>query len=356
MSLVATAPYLGDFAVGSTVIVPFTTRDGSGGRVEPNSAFEAADVIVYKNGSATQRTSESGYTVTSPFDSLVGVQLLTIDLSDDADSGFYTGGSDYTVVLYPDETVDTQSISEVLCQFSIENRSNSLSAAALANLEDQFDGTGYAHDTAPATQIQVAGLSGGLAVQATAGGSVVTQGAETNTFADTATNDGTEYIVTDSEAGVGIDFYLQFDLVVEAAVPVNFHMDGYFEDQGAPDKTIAIQVFNWNTSAWQTVETLVRAAGEETHEVPLNIHQVQGGIVRVRFLQSASESGNAMHIDHCTVGYVTSLQVDSSGFIKVSSGTGTGQLNVTSGVVDANTTQVGGVTVTKAELIPHTRS
>ena len=223
---------------------------------------------------------------------------------------------------------------------------------AADNMESQFDGTGYAHDTAPSTQIQLAGLAGGLAVQAAAESSVVTQGTETNTYAVTATHDGTEYIVTDSEAGVGIDFYLQFDLVAGMAVPVDFHIHGYFEDQAGPDKSLAIQAFNWNTSAWETIEILTGAMGEQTHEPPLNNHHVKDEIVRIRFLHSASEAGNAMHIDHCTVGYVTSLQVDDDGFVKVSSGTGTGQLQLDSGVVDANVVKVLGIAANAINVIP----
>lgn len=114
--------YLGDYAVDATVQVPFTTNDGNGGRVAPNSAFENTDVRIYKNASATQRTGVSGVTMTSPFNSMVGVHWVTIDLSDNDDAGFYAAGNDYTVVLYPDETVDGESVSSILATFSIQNR------------------------------------------------------------------------------------------------------------------------------------------------------------------------------------------------------------------------------------------
>lgn len=112
--------YLGYRAAGSTVYVPFTTHDAAGATVAPSSAFEAADVRIYKNGSATQRASEAGYTMTSPFDSVVGLHMLAIDLSDDTDSGFYAAGSHYQVVLVPsDETVDGQTVARVLASFDI---------------------------------------------------------------------------------------------------------------------------------------------------------------------------------------------------------------------------------------------
>lgn len=115
--------YIGDFVEDATVNIFFTTNDGSGGAVDPSSAFEAADVRIYKGSSATQKATANGLTMTSPFDSVTGLHCLTIDTSiDTGDTGFWTAGADYTVVLVPDETVDSQTVVAVLAQFSIENR------------------------------------------------------------------------------------------------------------------------------------------------------------------------------------------------------------------------------------------
>lgn len=113
--------YLGDFNVGATVYLYFTTHSKNGGAIAPLSAFEAGDVVLYKNGSATQRSSTSGWTMTSPFDSITGLHLLAIDLSDNTDAGFYAAGSDYTAVLSPDtETIDGEIALGVVGRFSIE--------------------------------------------------------------------------------------------------------------------------------------------------------------------------------------------------------------------------------------------
>ena len=117
--------YIGDFAEDSTVNISFTTNDRDGAAAAPSSAFEEADFKIYKNNSATEKptmTQAAGITVTSPFDSITGLHLLTIDTSDDDDAGFWAAGNDYTVILSPDETVDSQSVVAVLAQFSIENR------------------------------------------------------------------------------------------------------------------------------------------------------------------------------------------------------------------------------------------
>lgn len=116
---------LGDYEAGTTsIIIPFTTHSKAGGIIAPSTAFEVADLKVYKNNSATERSSASGITMTSPFDTITGVHLVLIDLSDDTDSGFWAAGNDYFVLLDPDETVDSEDPTKVLAIFSIGNRFN----------------------------------------------------------------------------------------------------------------------------------------------------------------------------------------------------------------------------------------
>ena len=114
--------YQGDYKHNSTVRVTFTTHAQTGAAVAPSSAFEAADIIVYKNGSATQRASASGITMTSPLDTIVGLHQVDIDLSDNADPGFWGAGNDYSVILSPDETVDGLAVVKEIASFSIQNR------------------------------------------------------------------------------------------------------------------------------------------------------------------------------------------------------------------------------------------
>ena len=117
---------LGDFLEDSIINLFFTTNSTTGGIIAPSSAFEAADVNVYKNNSNSEKTTDNGVTMTSPFDSTVGLHQINIDTSDDTgDAGFWDVGNDYTIVLSPDETVDGQTVVQVLGVFSIENRSMS---------------------------------------------------------------------------------------------------------------------------------------------------------------------------------------------------------------------------------------
>lgn len=113
------ADQLGFQAVGATVRFSFTTHAGTGAPVAPNSGFENSDLRIYKDGSATQRSSASGITMTSPFDTVTGGHHVDIDLSDNTDAGFYADGSFYEVWLVPDETVDSLAVVKVLAYFRI---------------------------------------------------------------------------------------------------------------------------------------------------------------------------------------------------------------------------------------------
>lgn len=126
--------YGGDFAIGSTVNFTITTNAATGAAVAPSSAFEAADLIIYKGSSATQRTSSAGVTMTSPFDSITGLHMVSIDTTDNTDAGFWVAAADYHVILSPDtETVDSVAVVKEVFHFSIENRSGTKLAGLVAS-------------------------------------------------------------------------------------------------------------------------------------------------------------------------------------------------------------------------------
>jgi len=113
----------------------FTTHTAAGANVAPSSAFEAADIRIYKEDSATERSSSAGITMTSPFDSLTGVHCVKIDLSDNTDAGFYVTGKLYHVLLVPDETIDGQAVSVVLANFGIAQSAAAQRIAAPYDLD-----------------------------------------------------------------------------------------------------------------------------------------------------------------------------------------------------------------------------
>ena len=101
-----------DFAEDSTIRLGFVSTAPDGTPTAPSAAFTAADFAVYKDGSATEKTTTNGITVTSPFDSIAGRHLLSIDTSNDTgDAGFWSAGSVYEVILSTAKTVDSKSVS-----------------------------------------------------------------------------------------------------------------------------------------------------------------------------------------------------------------------------------------------------
>jgi len=111
-----------DRALGSTVRLKFTTTDANGAPVAPSAAFTASDFRIYKDGSATEKSTTNGITVTSPFDSVTGRHLIEIDTSNSTgDSGFWASGSAYFVELNTAKTVNSQSVGGLeIGSFSIE--------------------------------------------------------------------------------------------------------------------------------------------------------------------------------------------------------------------------------------------
>lgn len=113
--------FLGNFPEDhAAVVCMFTTHASDGSPVAPSTGFEAEDVLIYKDGGSTQKTTANGVTMTSPFDTITGLHCVSIDTANDTgDSGFWESGSTYTLVLSPDETVDSISVVSVIGQFTL---------------------------------------------------------------------------------------------------------------------------------------------------------------------------------------------------------------------------------------------
>jgi len=111
-------PYIGDFVINSTLRYYYASNAAGGASAARTTA---GAYRVYKNISTTERTSTAGITDYSGFDSVTGLNAVTIDLSNNTDAGFYAAGNDYVVVLVG-AVVDSLTVNVPLFQFSIENR------------------------------------------------------------------------------------------------------------------------------------------------------------------------------------------------------------------------------------------
>src|SRR3990167_7354432 len=113
--------HLGDVPASSTLYIPFETVDGTGAGVTI-TGLAVTDIEIYKNGSVTQRASDTGYALLDTdgidFDGTTGIHGISIDLASNATAGFYAAGSQYWVVI-ASVTVDAATINFVLATFRI---------------------------------------------------------------------------------------------------------------------------------------------------------------------------------------------------------------------------------------------
>ena len=142
-----------DRVIDTTVRISFHTNDGDGAPVAPSSAFAASDFAIYKDGSATQKTSTNGITVTSPFDSLVGLHLIEIDTSNDTDdAGFWSLNSEYRIAINSAKTVDGVSQSGVIVgEFRLVSGTVELDSATIASIQNGVVLANSAHGGSGAT-------------------------------------------------------------------------------------------------------------------------------------------------------------------------------------------------------------
>lgn len=168
---------LGIVRPGTTLYLPFHTFDSN----DPSASvtmtgLATTDIEVYKNGSTTQRASDSGFALLdtdgTDFDTTTGIHGISIDLADNTDAGFYAAGGQYWVVI-ASVTVDAATINFILCTFRI-GYPNALFNTTIATLASQTsftltDGPAeddalngmwcYLHDVASAVQSGMAIIS-----------------------------------------------------------------------------------------------------------------------------------------------------------------------------------------------------
>ena len=272
--------------------------------VEDQAAI-SADVFAQAHGAVTDAHTD-GECIH------IGNGVYRVDWPDDA----FDGGIGKRVQLIVIDG-DAGAFTEIMqVQLSPPSDAIALSGdpTAAGNLEATYDGTGYNDDVAPATQLQLTGIGGGVSIATIATGSTVTEGDETLTYAVTATHDDSYYEVasdTTPVASEDIDFYLTFNTGDGMNFPIFFHLHGYYEDNNAPaNSTLNIQSWNFDTSAWNTIATLSDSASDIDLDLPLHVHDVDPdgggeGDVRIRFKLVATEISQNMRIDHASVNYVS---------------------------------------------------
>lgn len=186
---------LGTVKPGETIRIPFSTFKGSDGSALTMTNFVAGDILVYKDGSTTERASTSGYTATTDFDGKTGKHVAIIDLSDNTTADFYAAGSEYLVAVDA-VTVDGVTTGGWIARFKIGYRTAILNTT-IATLTNQTSFTltsgpaednallGWAviHDAASAVQcsnVLIAAYTGSTKTVTLAAGASFTVAAKDN--------------------------------------------------------------------------------------------------------------------------------------------------------------------------------
>jgi hypothetical protein len=112
----------GNVPAGTVLYIPFHTFNAAGASVTI-TGLAATDIEIYKNGSTTQRSSDNGYTLLDTdgidFDGITGIHGFSVDTGDNTDSGFFSAGAQYWVVVST-ITADSQTVSFIAATFRIE--------------------------------------------------------------------------------------------------------------------------------------------------------------------------------------------------------------------------------------------
>ena len=137
---------------GQTIRIPFNSFAAAGQALTMTN-FAAADILVYKDGSTTERASTSGFTATTDFDGKTGKHLAIIDLSDNTTTGFWSAGSEYLVAL-DSVTVDSLTVGTWLARFRI-GRPGAILDTTIATLASQ---TSFTLTSGPAENNALTGL------------------------------------------------------------------------------------------------------------------------------------------------------------------------------------------------------
>lgn len=265
---------LGTIRPGSTIRIPFSTFDKDDGSSITMTNFLTADILVYKDGSTTERASTSGYTATTDFDSKTGKQLIVIDLADNTTSGFWSAGSEYLVAVDA-VTVDAITTGGWVARFRI-GYTSALLDTTIATLSSQ---TSFTLTVGPAE--------------------------------DDALN-GMWAVIHDVASAVQCAKVLILDYT-------------------GSTKTVTLAAGG----------TFTAAAGDNFSVMDMAPLQ-PATIGRTLVVDSAGlADANTVKLGPTGSGTAQTAR-DLGASVLISSGTGTGQLSVTSGVISANVTQFGG--------------
>ena len=292
-----------------TLPIPWDTFDGGTGASITQSGLATTDIEVYKDVSMTQRASDNGYALQDTdgidLDGTTGIQGISIDLSDNSDAGFYEVGPWYRVVI-ASITVDGQTVNFTAAVFRLVSATRGMAGTALPDA---------AADAAGGLPVSDAGgldldTALGTLTNATYGLSAI------RTRGDSAWITATSVTVSD-KAGFGLasdgmdSVVLPADIITAASIKTG----ALTADAFAADAIVAATFATDSISA------------------------------------HAIKADAAQEIRNAVTGGAYALDTDANGRVRVVSGTGAGEISLSSGIVKA-TDQDGNELANKKTVMP----
>ena len=187
---------------------------------------------------------------------------------------------------------------------------------AADNLELQYDGTGLLGDAFPLRQDQGASISGGLAIRTAMASVTVIQGSQQD-LGNASTSNDTRW--TGDDDGAGAEFIFRCTPADTDARPGDLHFEGYYNEPTGSTNGATLEVYNFQSAAWESVATFTNASSDEDHDIALHHgNRAPGGgtletvaftigDVLIKFKQDTTETGNAvLLIDLMQVGFIGS--------------------------------------------------
>lgn len=317
--------HLGKVKPGSTLYIPFDTFAGATGASITMTGLAVTDIEIYKNGSVTQRAFDTGYTLLDTdgidFDALTGIHGFSVDLSSNADAGFFVAGGFYWVVVSA-ITVDTQTVSFVAATFCI-GYDGALVDTTIATLATQ---TSFTLTAGPAE--------------------------------DDALN-GCTVIIHDIASAVQLGKAIVLDYTGSTKT-VTLVAGVTFTAAAGDNISIlppALQPSVWGgTEVIQTGDSFARIgatgsgltslASQASVDAVDNFVDTEIADIQARLPAALTADGN-MKADTLRIGGTLQTGRDIGASVLLSSGTGTGQLDFTSGVVKSSLVQILGTALTE---------
>ena len=208
------------------------------------------------------------------------------------------------------------------------------------NLELQYDGTGYVHDTAPGTQAQLSNISNvGSAVNSAASAYTLTTGTQSlNTVASVVALDGANHEHTDDTAAM--DLYYEF--AIGSGTPSSVTVTGYLNGN---NDDLEVYGYDWVATGWVRIGTLAGKAASTNEVNSYNLFTAMVGTganfgtVRVRFTDGAFTLSTAtLAVDQIYVSFSAGASIYDDGAIWID--TALSNTNTVSGVDGVSTNPV----------------